>query len=350
MTRFSRLTLKSSAPDAAVNWEQLAQEGLAHFPVDAERVELISKAENISFFVQGRNSDRYVLRIHRPEYHTLDELISEQLWTNALLKDGLDVPIPVKSSAGDRYVQVVVSGGIRNVGLLEWVDGKPIRDGLTPETWARDHERVYEAIGDLLAKLHAQASVWRAPPEFTRHAFDADGLMGEQPFWGRFWEAAQFNQDERTQLTAMRDELYAVLAKLPKTSETFSLIHADLHLGNLIANDDSFHIIDFDDAGFGWHAYDFAVALSSAPVGEIRESAARAMFRGYARQRRLQPWVPELLPMFGVIRMLASIGWMEARPDLGIHADVQRDLFRRAANEFESVIEGANQTIANLQS
>ena len=39
------------------------------------------------------------------------------------------------------------------------------------------------------------------------------------------------------------------------------MIHADLHPGNVVISGDRLHVIDFDDAGFGWHAYDLAVAL-----------------------------------------------------------------------------------------
>ena len=39
------------------------------------------------------------------------------------------------------------------------------------------------------------------------------------------------------------------------------MIHADLHLDNILSFDDSLTVIDFDDSGFGWHACDLAHAL-----------------------------------------------------------------------------------------
>jgi len=36
---------------------------------------------------------------------------------------------------------------------------------------------------------------------------------------------------------------------------------ADLPPGNLLVHKDQLAVIDFDDAGFGWHHYDLAVAL-----------------------------------------------------------------------------------------
>jgi hypothetical protein len=40
------------------------------------------------------------------------------------------------------------------------------------------------------APLHHQATAWDLPQGFTRHAWDADGLAGEQPFRGAFWALA----------------------------------------------------------------------------------------------------------------------------------------------------------------
>ena len=40
-----------------------------------------------------------------------------------------------------------------------------------------------------------------------------------------------------------------------------STIHADLHAGNILVRDGGVTVIDVDDAGFGWHVYELAVAL-----------------------------------------------------------------------------------------
>ena len=43
-------------------------------------------------------------------------------------------------------------------------------------------------LGSIMAKMHNHAEHWREPVGFTRHAWDVDGLTGDRPFWGRFWE------------------------------------------------------------------------------------------------------------------------------------------------------------------
>ena len=42
------------------------------------------------------------------------------------------------------------------------------------------------------------------------------------------------------------------------------MIHADLVPENVLVDGDSIRLIDFDDAGFGWHHFEIATALISS--------------------------------------------------------------------------------------
>jgi Ser/Thr protein kinase RdoA (MazF antagonist) len=50
-----------------------AAEALADFPVTVGSIELIQVSENITWRVTDDAGCRYVLRLHRPGYHELDE-------------------------------------------------------------------------------------------------------------------------------------------------------------------------------------------------------------------------------------------------------------------------------------
>lgn len=331
-----------------IDWLACAHEALQHFPVSPRDVRLVSRAENVSFFVEGENKRRFVLRIHRPEYHTLSELISEQVWTEALLFEGVDVPVVARTNRGERYAQILVNGGPRNVGLLKWVDGKSLRELSGTSDDFDNRIRIYKDVGRLLAILHEQASAWTHPLDFVRHSFDEHGLMGEQPFWGRFWEASGLTQKQLAHLLAMRDQIYELLTHLPKSRDVYSLIHADLHTGNLISHGDSLHIIDFDDAGFGWHTYDFAVALSETQEPKLRDLLLQALFEGYEEKRRLAPWVKDLVPLFNVIRKLVHIGWIDARQDLTMDPSYKQVAYQQAAGLFDDVLAQAKLVVAGM--
>jgi Ser/Thr protein kinase RdoA (MazF antagonist) len=298
-----------------------AHEALKAFGIPPAALQLAHVSENITFRVtDARDGDAYVLRLHRPGYHDLDGLTSERIWTRALAEAGVAVPRPVVTKQGADYVQVDLpgAGGRRWAGLTQWIEGEVLSAALTRENDPAVRARQFERLGGLMAAMHDQASAWTPPTNFHRHALDADGLMGDTPFWGPFWDHAILTPAQRTLLMATRDKIWAALARLDKGAGTFSVIHADLHAGNLVLDRDRLAVIDFDDAAFGWHAYDLAVALVGYRTDADFEGLREACLRGYGQVRPLTDGILELLPMFMLTRELAQLGWLHQRPEVSV--------------------------------
>ena len=312
---------------------------------DIAAITRVSVSENIVFRVTDAAGKPFVLRLHRPGYHDYDELVAEQTWTRALVEAGVDAPIAIPTRGGKGYARVTVGGEQRYVGMLAWVEGETLGDAIAKRL--RDHRakqdaeqalrRHFAALGQLMAAVHNQASDWDVPEGFSRHAFDADGFVGEQPFWGRFWESPHLNASQRRNLEGLRRPIHDILSAYGKERGTYSLIHADLHPDNIIVNGARLHIIDFDDAGFGWHPYEFAVALYNYQH-DVRFDALRdALVNGYRRLRPIADEAVELVPLFLLVRSLASIGWVAARPELR-HGERTAWLMRQVEDTSDSVL------------
>jgi len=275
---------------------------------------LVAVSENVTFRVDAPDGDAYVLRLHRPGYHTLAELDSERAWTAALAGAGMAVPRGVTTNGGRHYVEVVAADGERRyAGVTRWIEGTPLGRVLRA---AEAHEYLphFDAIGAIAATLHNQSSGWAAPAGFTRHAFDVDGLFGETPFWGRFWDSPLLSRVERRLVVRTRDAIGAALTGYGADARTYSLIHADLHFGNVLVDGDRLAVIDFDDCGFGWHQYELAVVLFGHPA-ERFDAHFASLLRGYRRVRAFPDEDAALVPMFVVVRALALLGWIEQRPE-----------------------------------
>lgn len=324
---------------AAAEHLRAARAALDAWPLDVAHVERVSVSENIAFRVRDRTGASYVLRLHRPWYHSHAELISEQVWTAALVDAGVDVPVVVKTADGGGYVQVDIGHERRYAGLLEWVEGETLahRIGTGAET---DVAGCFARLGAIMAQLHRQATGWRVPRGFARHAFDAEGLVGERPFWGRFWESPHLDAGERRRLAEMRHRIRAILRRYRADAENYSLIHADLHPANVICNGPRLHVIDFDDAGFGWHAYDFAVALYHYQETDEYAAIRDALIAGYRRVRPVADDTVAMIPLFLLIRSLASIGWTAARPELDRNAGRTAWLVALVDRTADSVLAG----------
>jgi Ser/Thr protein kinase RdoA (MazF antagonist) len=153
------------------------------------------------------------------------------------------------------------------------------------------------------------------PEGFTRHAWDDAGLVGEQPFWGRFWELAALSEAERELLLRVRDRLRRELAALPKSRAIYGLIHADFAPENLLVDGDRVRLLDFDDAGFGWHLFEIATSLYFHIGQPYYEAIRTATIAGYRSERALPDEELALLPMFLAARGCTYLGWVHTRQE-----------------------------------
>ena len=161
----------------------IAEQALDEWDIPAVQLELISISENTVFRLDTDAGESYVLRIHRPGYHTLAELNSEQQWTAALKRAGIGVPLPRLTRDGRGYATVPVPSTteVRHVGIVEWFEGVTLSSIMAQ---ASDMEALalhFNQLGRIAARIHNQAVSWQVPKDFQRHAFDADGSFG--PGW-----------------------------------------------------------------------------------------------------------------------------------------------------------------------
>jgi Ser/Thr protein kinase RdoA (MazF antagonist) len=304
---------------AADPFRPAALAALKAFPIEPDAFELVSLSENVTYrVVDRRDGVAYVLRLHRPWYHTLDELISERAWIRALADAGIAVQMPLRTRDGQEYASVTVpsTGERRFAGLARWATGRVLAEVLRETTDTRIAQHHFSRLGAVTASLHDQAATWQPPAAFTRHALDENGFMGSLPHWGPFWEHRALSAAERRLMLDTRARLHAALARLDRQRCVYSMIHADMHPGNVLVDGDRLTVIDFDAAAWGWHAYDIAVALVHQQDGPDLAAFERAYVAGYRSVRALSEQSLMVVPMFRLVRGLAQIGWYHQRPEL----------------------------------
>jgi len=298
-----------------IDAESMAQQALEAWGLQSCKHELCSVSENIVFRVDTGDGKALRLCLHRSSYHDLQELISERMWTHALRDCGISTPVPVAALDGNDYV--LVSGSLneetRYASMNQWVDGETMHHIITSTD---DFMGYFRRLGKMAARIHNQASHWEPPPGFRRHSLDADGLMGLSPWWGPFWAAPYLTAKERVRFMHLRETVHTRLLRLGKGPDTYSMIHADLTPANLVINGEGLHIIDFDDAGFGWHMYELATGLYPYQDHPRFSEMVSAVFEGYREDRQFGAESAMLLNLFFLVRGLAIIGWRAARPEL----------------------------------
>jgi Ser/Thr protein kinase RdoA (MazF antagonist) len=312
VTPFSQLP----PAEQSARLHRLALNAIPRWALDCVRVEPIKVRENAVFAVHTADRRRVVLRVHRLGYHSDDSLRSELTWMKALAASGIEVPQVIPSRSGKAFEHIACDGvpGPRQVDVFEWIEGAQlgsVEQGLADDPlWV---ERTYAIVGELAARMHNQSCAWQAPAGFQRHSWCEEGLAGDRPMWGRFWELEALQPQQRALLEQLRARLVRDLAQFGKTSDRFGLIHADLVPENILIDGDRLRIIDFDDAGSGWHMFEIATSLYFIRRERLYETARDALIAGYRRHRALPDEHLRLLPMFLAARGTTYLGWVHTR-------------------------------------
>lgn len=266
------------------------------------------------------------LRLHRPGLRSAGELASELQFMAAMDRAGLAVPKPMPTAAGGF---VAMLDGIQ-ADMLSWLPGLPLGKSRIPLDMNDDEvTTTYQRIGRAVAELHVAASKWQHPESFQRPVLDLEGLLGDNPVWGRFWQLSGVDTSTLSLLASARTALHRQLSRLaPEMS--YGLIHADVVRENVLRDGERISFIDFDDSGTGFRIYDLATCLVKSRFEPRYEMMQAAMLQGYQLARPLSPAELQALPLFIAVRALSLVGWMEQRiTDPG--ARERRDVFLQEA-------------------
>ncbi len=298
---------------------RLARAALRHWGITDREPRLLTRRENHVYTVRTLRGEKAVLRVHRPGYHTEAAMRSELQWLTHLHTSGLPVPKPLVDVQGNLLVRERndETGESMCVDMLSWVQGDVLGESsAVPLPWpAAELARIFRALGAAMAELHNASDQWQPPPGFTRHAWDIDGLLGEQPFWGRFWENEALERRQRDLLQRARASLRDDLTEFAAAGGDYGLIHSDLVRENVLVNDNGVALIDFDDGGFGWRAFDLAVALIRNRHEPDYAMIETALIDGYRSRRDLAEIDRKMVPVFTLLRGCAYLGWIRARID-----------------------------------
>ncbi len=293
-----------------------AAEALARFGLAGASLRLVQHEEATVYRVDAGTPqpdgpwlrNNFALRVHPVDYQSVHEVRSELTWLGALAAVGVPVPAPVPATDGSLVVVVDAphARGPRPVSLLRWVRGRRMHD--VPPTSR------YRAVGTALAAVHRHAAGWGPPDGFTRLTWDWDGLFGDAitsagTTAADTWAAVPRAQRSRWRRSAER--FAAAVDDLGTGADVFSLIHGDFHHGNLLYGDGEIRPVDFNDCGWGWHLYDYAVALGRANrLGDRWEAVSRAFWDGYATRRAVPaPGVLRHLDAFLAARSVSVSLW-----------------------------------------
>ncbi|MBT9552074.1 MAG: phosphotransferase [Hydrogenophaga sp.] len=281
----------------------IAQKAAARWGFGHARLQFVAGRENQVYRVTDASGD-HALRIKRQGYRTRIELESELQWMAALDRAGILVPRPVPSLKGQLLEQV--DGHL--VDLLTWLPGQTLGTLLTGCS-DTDAQVWFQHLGRHMALFHAASDAWVKPPEFSRVAWDAEGLVGEAPLWGRFWAHPGLSAEDKALFEAFRNQAAQDLRQMDAGLDR-GLIHADLVRENVLISDGRMGILDFDDGGWGYRVFDLATTLLKLLDLPHFPQLKEALLQGYLSVRSIDT---RTLDLFLALRAVTYVGWIVPR-------------------------------------
>lgn len=286
-TEESKKSLLSRARNAALT-------ALRQYDLDWNCIRFLQLSDTVTFKIETESSSGYLLRIHS-ERMNKDELMSELVYLHALRNiEGVRVPAGVQSRNGSYVWECETEPGYRSpcVSLMTWVEGEHASGDFT--------DRQVYSMGAMMGKLHEASARFVAPHHFVRPHWGSQNFRNHtrklERYYPRFLTSTAWSLYQ-----AAMEKIERQLESLPRTERNYGLIHADLHSGNIVFNDDQPSPIDFGRCGYGYFLYDMAGALLG-----LSPRQRQLLIQGYESVRNLDGDYAAQLEGFFIMFMIEN--------------------------------------------
>ena len=194
-----------------------------------------------------QSGSKLYLRLSSSRDRAKPQIEAELDFIAYLHKGGVNVVLPISSTAGRLIEEIPLTGGSLFACVFNEAQGERFRYGSAGLN--RDHFRLR---GRVLGRIHALSKTYVPSGSFRRFAWDEDNLL---------LQADEFLP--KSEAIVWRD-YHAIRERLrdhPKSNQTYGLIHGDFGDTNYRYQYDRLNIFDFDDCCYHWFVNDLAITI-----------------------------------------------------------------------------------------
>lgn len=307
---------------------EILQQAMTFYDIQQNQIKILDSFE--SYIYEFSNDlGEFILRISHSIRRDKNLIQAEVDWINYLAARGVGVAKAILSSEGN-LVEAIPDhqGGYFLTTAFVKAQGS--------DPWGRWSPFLYEIYGEEIGKMHHFSQKYRpSSPEFKRPAWDDPIFNFVEPF---------LPKTEKLILEKYQ-QICVHVNRIPKTNETYGLIHQDAHGGNLfIDQNNHFTFFDFDDCGYSWFINDISIVLFyiiavADDKNKLTQEFLPHFLRGYLRHCDLNLDLLDEIPHFLKIREIELYSVIQRDFDLDQIDDnwIKRFMKDRKSNIVDDV-------------
>jgi Ser/Thr protein kinase RdoA (MazF antagonist) len=318
--------------------DEVRDEAAYRYGIAPQELAALSAFENFVYECTSPDGVELILRVSHSARRSLDYTLGEVEFVRYLAAAGLPVSKPVLAESGSfvERIEDREAGHYYVATAFERAPGHVFADAppLKAKYWGAP---LFRELGRLFARLHARAQGYKPSKASLKrqewHEYDVVDI-------NRFAPPDEHLVRERTAAIIAR------LNALPKASEGYGLIHADLHPHNFCFEEgtkSTLTVFDFDNCEYAWFVKDIAVILfyvARAERPEHRDEAAAAFLgpflEGYREVRPCEhAWLAAIPDMLALQRSMNYALWHQYR-DPSDASEEDLDTWRRFRRDIEA--------------
>lgn len=294
MNDFFRFDTDEERRSLLIRARKVALSAIQKYDLEWDNIQFIQLSDTITYKIETSTDNNYLLRIHSDRL-SREEIRSELLLLQALNKSkDLNVPEGMENCDGIYVLEIETEIGYRRpyITMMRWIEGEKAAGEFTDS-------QAYN-MGVLMSRLHEAAKDFNPPSDFVRPTWGVESFKREMAKLERYYE--RFLSEEGWKLYQdAAEKVVSQLTTMHPSEHNYGLIHADLHTGNMVFEDNQPYPIDFGRCGYGYYLYDMA-----GTILELWPKHRWMLIQGYESIRKLETDYIRDLECFFVMFMIEN--------------------------------------------
>jgi amicoumacin kinase len=292
---------------------QIPADLAAAYGVSQTDLRFVTQVQNYIFAYQ-RNGQEYILRLTPHTHQSPEQVMAEVDWVNDLAARDVPVASVIPDLDGSFSQQVEIAGEHFTAVSFQKLKG---------DIGSRDYwtTAVFLGWGRLTGRLHRESRQYQ--PVSERRASWIDRLPSVIPE----------SVDDEIAIDRLA-EVKQTLNSIPKSTESYGLIHADLHFWNFAVSPHGLTVFDFDNSEYNWFVADLGTAVFEAatcgyqklPREEFIKLFLGEFINGYEEESNLGDAIRHV-PLFAKLREICIYLVLRRRWKNRTLSEFQRSFF-----------------------